>query len=59
MYSPLVASIEFSTVMTSVSEDNGTITVNLVRTGDLSENITLCLRITMVVDPAIVQRMLF
>ena len=53
----LVASIEFSAVMTTVNEDNGTVTFNLVRTGDLSENVTLCIRVTMLVNPAIIQRM--
>ena len=40
----------------NVSENNGTVAVNLVRTGDLFESITVCIRITMLVDPANVQR---
>ena len=44
-------------MLISVSEDNGTVTVNLIKTGDLSENITVCIRVTMLVDLAMVQRM--
>ena len=44
-------------MMTTVNEDNRSVTFNLVRTGDLSENVTLCIRVTMIVNPAIIQRM--
>ena len=42
--------------MIPLSESNGIVTINLVRTGDLPDNITVCIRVTMLVDPAIVQR---
>ena len=54
---PLVATIEFNTVVTSLSEGNEIVTVNLIRTGDLSKITTVCIRVTMLVDPAIIQRM--
>ena len=42
----------------SVDEGNGTVTVNLARrTGTLSDSITVCINVTMLVDPAIIQRM--
>ena len=42
----------------SVGEGNGTVTVNLARrTGTLTDNITVFINVTMLVDPAIIQRM--
>ena len=42
----------------TVDEGNGTVTVNLARrTGILSDNITVCINVTMLIDPAIIQRM--
>ena len=50
--------IEFEAVTFSVDEGNGTVTVNLARrTGILSDNITVFINVTMLVDPAIIQRM--
>ena len=50
--------IEFEAVTFSVDEGNGTVTVNLARrTGILSDTITVCINITMIMDPAIIQRM--
>ena len=54
----LVVTIEFKTVSVSVNESNGAITINLVRrTETLSDNITVCINVTMIMDPAIIQRM--
>ena len=52
-----VVTIEFETASVTVNESDGSVTVNLVRrTGTFSDNITVCINITMVVDPAIIQR---
>ena len=52
-----VVTIEFETASVTVNESDGSVTVNLVRrTGTLSDNITVCINITMIVDPAIIQR---
>ena len=41
----------------SVNESDGSVIVNLIRTGNHSDNITVCIDVTTVVDPAIAQRM--
>ena len=55
---PPMVTIEFETASVDVNESDGSVTVNLVRrTGTLSDNITVCIGITTVVDPAIIQCM--
>ena len=42
----------------SVDEGNGTVTINLARrTGTLTDSITVCMNVIMIMDPAIIQRM--
>ena len=53
-----VVTVEFETVSVTVNESDGTVTVNLVRrTGTLTNNIIVCINVTMIMDPAIFQRM--
>ena len=48
--------IEFESCAFTTDEGNGTVMVNLVRrTGTLSDNITVCINVTMIMDPAIIQ----
>ena len=50
--------IEFGARTFTTDEDNGTVTVNLARrTGTLSDNITVCINVTMIMDSAVIQRM--
>ena len=53
---PMISSIEFQIPSISVNESDGSVIVNLIRTGNLSDNITVCIDVTMVVDPDIIQR---
>ena len=50
-------SIEFQVPSISVNKSDGSVIVNLIRTGNHSDNITVCIAVTMVVDPNIIQRM--
>ena len=52
-----MVSIEFQIPSVSVNESDGSVIVELVRTGNHTDNITVCINVTMIVDPAIVQRM--
>ena len=54
---PMTSSIEFQIPSISVNESDGSVIVNLISTGNLSDNITVCIDVTMVVDPNIIQRM--
>ena len=47
--------IEFETTNVSVSENDGFATVNLVRTGNHTNDITVYISVTRIEDPAIVQ----
>ena len=49
--------IEFGARTFTTDEDNGTVTVNLARTGTLSDSITVCINVTMIMDPDILQCM--
>ena len=49
--------IEFEARTFTTDEGNVNVTVNLARTGTLSDSITVCINVTMIVDPAIIQRM--
>ena len=51
---PMVT-IQFDIDTSTVNESDGSITINLVRMGNHSDNITVCIGIVMIVDPAIVQ----
>ena len=53
---PMV-SVEFQIPSVSVNESDGSVIVELVRTGNHTDNITVCINVTIIVDPAIVQRM--
>ena len=50
-------SIEFQITSINVNESDGSVIINLLRTGNYSDNFTVCINITMIVDPAIAQRM--
>ena len=51
---PMVT-IQFDIGTSTVNESDGSITINLVRMGNHTDNITVCIGIMMIVDPAIVQ----
>ena len=53
----MMVTIEFKPPSVTVSESDGSVMVNLSRTGSHSDNFTVCINITMIVDPAIAQRM--
>ena len=53
---PMVT-IQFDIGSNTVNESDGSVTINLVRMGDLTDNITVSIDIIMIVDPAIAQRM--
>ena len=52
-----MVSIEFQIPSVRVNESDGSVIVDLVRTGNHSNNFTVCINVTMIVDPAIAQRM--
>ena len=52
-----VVTIQFDIGSSTVNESDGSVTVNLVRMGDLTDNISIRIGIIMIVDPAIVQRL--
>ena len=52
---PMVT-IQFDIGSSTVNESDGSVTINLVRMGDLTDNISVCIGIIMIVDPGIVQR---
>ena len=52
-----VVFIEFETASVIVNENDGSVTVNLVRTGNQSDDISVCINVIMNVDPDIAQRM--
>ena len=52
-----MVTIEFETRNVSVNESDGSVTVNLVRTGNHSDNITVYITITRIENPGIVKRM--
>ena len=52
-----MVTIQFDIGSSTVNENNGSVTINLVRMGDLTDNISVCIGIIMIVDPAIVQCM--
>ena len=54
---PMMVTIEFKPPSVTVNESDGSVTVNLLRTGNNSDNFTVCINVTMIVDPAIAQRM--
>ena len=49
--------IEFEARTFTTDEGNETVTVNLVRAGTLSDTITVCINVTMIMDSAVIQRM--
>ena len=49
--------IEFEARNVSVIESDGSVTVNLVRTGNHSNNITVCINVIRVENPAIIECM--
>ena len=51
-----MVSVEFQISSVSVNESDGTVIIDLVRTGNHSNNFTVCINVTMIVDPAIAQR---
>ena len=53
----MMVTIEFKPPSVTVNESDGFVTVNLLRIGNHSDNFTVCINITMIVDPAIAQRM--
>ena len=53
----MISSVEFQIQSTSVNEMDGSVIVDLIRTGNHSDNITVCIDIAMTVNPAIIQRM--
>ena len=52
-----MVTIQFDIGSSTVNESDGSVTVNLVRMGDLTDNISVRIGIIMIVDPAIVQRL--
>ena len=52
-----MVTIEFETRNVSVNESDGSVTVNLVRTGNHSDNITVYITITRIENPGIVKCM--
>ena len=53
--STVAPTIEFEARNVSVIESDGSVTVNLVRTGNHSNNITVCIIVIRVENPAIVE----
>ena len=53
----MVVTIEFQPPFPTVNESDGSVTVNLLRTGNHSDNFTVFINVTMTVDPAIALRM--
>ena len=51
---PMVT-IQFDIGSNTVNESDGSVTINLVRMGNHSDNISVCIGIVMIMDPAIVQ----
>ena len=52
-----MVTIQFDIGNSTVNESDGSVTVNLVRMGNLSDNITVGISIIMILDPGIVQCM--
>ena len=52
-----MVTIQFDIGASTVNESDGSVTINLVRMGILSDNITVCIGIIMIVDPAVDQCM--
>jgi len=53
----MISIVQFQIPSINVNESNESVIVNLVRAGNNSDNITVCIAITVVVEPAIAQRM--
>ena len=53
--STVAPTIEFEARNVSVIESDGSVTVNLVRTGNHSNNITVCINVIRVENPAIIE----
>ena len=53
---PMVT-IQFEIGSVTVNESDGSVTINLVRMGNPTDNISVCISVMMIVDPAIIQRM--
>ena len=52
-----MVTIQFDIGTSTVNESDGSMIINLVRMENLTDNISVCIGIIMIVDPAIVQRM--
>ena len=52
-----MVTIQFDIGTSTVNESDGSVTINLVRMGNHTDNITVCIGIIMIVDPAVVQCM--
>ena len=52
-----MVTIQFDIGNSTVNESDGSVTINLVRMGNHSDNISVCICIIMILDPAIVQCM--
>ena len=52
-----MVTLQFDIGTSTVNESDGSVTINLVRMGNHADNITVCIGIVMIVDPAIVQCM--
>ena len=52
-----MVTIQFDMGINTVNESDGSVTINLVRMGDLTDNISVSIGITMIMDPAIIQCM--
>ena len=58
IFLPTVApTIEFEAGNVTASESDSSVTVNLVKTGNHSNNITVCINVIRVMNPAIVECM--
>ena len=53
----MISTVQFQVPSINVNESDGSVIVNLVRMGNNSDNITVCIAVTMVVEPAIARRM--
>ena len=54
---PMISTVQFQIPNINVSESDGSVIVNLIRAGNNSDNITVCIAVTMVVEPAMARRM--
>ena len=53
----MIVTVEFNSPNVTVNESDGSVTIELLRTGNNSDSFNVCISIMMIAEPTIVERM--